>query len=148
MRRKITIFLGLVGVLVVVLTFSGRLSLPKQQESPKSTNVNDTASLIEYLPLHPLSPSPSHPLSQMQDLVDQISQDAARNQWQSASQSVERLEEAWERGVLKQERKLEVEKQISDSIRSLRRHVWALNKKETLQEAQNLTELISRLLTD
>ncbi len=85
----------------------------------------------------------------MQDLVDQVSEDAARGHWHDAAQSVERLEETWERGgVFKQERKLSIEKEISDAIRQLRRHVWTLNEKETLQTAQHLTELISRLLAD
>jgi len=144
-RRKIIVFLGLMGILIVVLTFSDRLSLPGQ-ESPKRTN--DTVSLTEYLPKHPLTPSPNHPLAQMQDLVDQVSEDAARGHWHDAAQSVERLEETWERGVFKQERKLSIEKEISDAIRQLRRHVWTLNEKETLQTAQHLTELISRLLAD
>lgn len=145
MRRKIAIFLGLTGILILALTFSGRLSLPRQ-ESPKPPN--DKVSLTEYLPQHPLTPSPNHPLSQMQDMVDQVSEAAARNEWHTAARSVERLEEAWERGMFKQERKLEIETEITDSIQSLRRHVWAQNKKGTLQAAQNLTELISRLLTD
>lgn len=142
MYRRTAVFLGLVAFLTAALVFFGRFSLPRQ-DSPGSPN--DEVSLTEYLPRHPLTPSPDHPLSLMQDMVDQISETAAEGEWSAAAQAVEQLEEVWERGAFKQERKLAIEKEITASIKSLRRHVWARDRKETLQAAQMLTELIGRL---
>lgn len=145
MRRKIVIFLGLAGVLVVVLMLSGKLSLPRR-EFPDAPL--DDVGLVEYLPRQPFTPSPGHPMSQMQDMVDQVSVEAEQGKWQAAADSVERLQETWERGTFKQEQKLQIEREITETILSLRHHVWAQNRKETLQAAEKISTLIKRLASD
>jgi len=140
-RRNLTVFLGLAALLVGVLVFSSRLSL-SDRDSPQP--LPQQVRLVEYLPDYPLAPTPpDHPLSDMQDLVDEIAEAAVQRQWEAATMAVDDLEETWEQGVFRQEEKLGIQREIGETIAELRRSVWARSEQSALQAAQRLTELIS-----
>lgn len=138
MRRKIFIFLVVLGVLTLGVRFFVNQGVPNQ--GPSGTGVN----FVEYAPLTPLG-SVTSPLTELQNSVDRVSEAALKGHWTTASRAVEQLQQTWQRLRPNQANQLEIEEGIEKTIQTLHYNVWGKDQQGVLSSAQKLTDLIGQL---
>lgn len=138
MRRTIFVFLVVLGVLALGVRFFVNERLTS--ESPPGLEIQ----LVEYDSFNQLSIANS-PLTQMQALVDRLSEAALSEEWNTASRVLSQLDDAW--SALRPERtsQLKTEKDIDLSIQALHRGVWGQDQQAVLSTAQKLTVLLNQL---
>lgn len=138
MRRTIFAFLVVLGVLALGVRFFVNERLTS--ESPPGVEIQ----LVEYDSFNQLSIANS-PLTQMQALVDRLSEAALNEEWNTASRVLPQLDDAW--SSLRPERtsQLKTEKDIDLSIQALHRGVWGQDQQAVLSTAQKLTMLLGQL---
>lgn len=136
MRRKISLFLIVVGILALGVRYFA---------NQNSVADNPPGMEIRFIEYNPLSPNNSSSLgSQMQNLVDRISEAAMNGNWTTASQVMRQLDNTWQ-SVQPQQTQTEIEAQIQQAIQTLHYNVWGKDKQGVLTTAQKLTALISQL---
>lgn len=138
LRRKLLIFLFAAAVLAAGLRLAKRPVLHPRDELPQE------AGLVEYFP-QPLSPLAGHPLAQMQDILDHISNCVLRGEWNTASQAVRQLEQFWQKWRTEQGGKLGIEKDIDRAVQALQHNALLKEEQKTLNATKELTELINQL---